>query len=290
MPATSHGRFVEADFARLKNFGIHTVREGLRWHLIERARGSYEFSPGWRTAFADFAYAFGRLLRRETGEIPVVFMSWAWRDVEYLNPFERERGCELKPPLVRGAVQASDALRAEVPDVRLVATELVIQIAGDRTNPADVLGAEKYRNAMFEAWDMLCGRMEPELGGDESYLDVLVVNYYDKQWWNHGRTIHGHETGHLPYRDILTEIYNRYERPRFISGRRRVRNASRVVSLNRERGSGCAKRGGAGRRCLPVSDPQPPWMARRAPLLQRSVALPDARRTTRTLRTDSRGA
>ena len=46
---------------------------------------------------------------------------------------------------------------------------------------------------MFEAWDMLTGRAQPELGGKEKYLDVIGVNYYDRnQWWNHGKTIRRH--------------------------------------------------------------------------------------------------
>ena len=31
---------------------------------------------------------------------------------------------------------------------------------------------------------MLSGRTQPELGGKESYLDILGINYYDRnQWW-----------------------------------------------------------------------------------------------------------
>ena len=50
---------------------------------------------------------------------------------------------------------------------------------------------------MFEAWDMLSGRVQPELGGDERYLDVIGVNYYDRnQWWNFGKTIFREEAEH----------------------------------------------------------------------------------------------
>ena len=92
---------------------------------------------------------------------------------------------ELKRQLVRGAIQASDALRAEIPDVRLVSPEPVIHIVGDPGRPDDVRQAAEYRSSMFEAWDMLSGRAQPELGGKESYLDVIGVNYYDRnQWWN----------------------------------------------------------------------------------------------------------
>ncbi|HVG39058.1 MAG TPA: hypothetical protein VM870_07220, partial [Pyrinomonadaceae bacterium] len=42
--ATTHDEFVSADYARLKGLGLRTVREGLRWHLIEPAPGRYDFS------------------------------------------------------------------------------------------------------------------------------------------------------------------------------------------------------------------------------------------------------
>src|SRR5687768_15795740 len=41
--ATQHDQFVEEDYRRLQRLGIQTVREGMRWHLIDR-HGRYDFS------------------------------------------------------------------------------------------------------------------------------------------------------------------------------------------------------------------------------------------------------
>jgi hypothetical protein len=41
--ATQHDVQVNEDYARLAEWGIRTVREGARWHLIETSRG-YDFS------------------------------------------------------------------------------------------------------------------------------------------------------------------------------------------------------------------------------------------------------
>jgi beta-glucosidase/6-phospho-beta-glucosidase/beta-galactosidase len=41
--STAHDRFVAEDYARLRNLGITTVREGLRWHLIEVQPSHYDF-------------------------------------------------------------------------------------------------------------------------------------------------------------------------------------------------------------------------------------------------------
>jgi hypothetical protein len=42
--ATSHDRHAEADYRALARHGIRTVRDGLRWHLIETAPGRYDWS------------------------------------------------------------------------------------------------------------------------------------------------------------------------------------------------------------------------------------------------------
>ncbi|HAX76748.1 MAG TPA: beta-glucosidase, partial [Cyanobacteria bacterium UBA11372] len=50
--STFHDQFVALDYQRLQDQGIFTVREGIRWHLIER-QGKLDFAtvlPIWRTA------------------------------------------------------------------------------------------------------------------------------------------------------------------------------------------------------------------------------------------------
>ena len=256
--STHHDKFADRDFARLKDIGILTAREGLRWHLIETAPGQFDFSSAvaifeaaqrhgiqivwdllhfgwpdglnifdesWIEAFGAFAGAFGRLVAKEMSQPAFVapvneisFLAWAGGDTAYVNPFAKGRGADLKRQLVRGAIIASDAVRAEAPETRLVAPEPVIHIVGDPTRPDDVIQAAEYRSSMFEAWDMLSGRAQPELGGKESYLDVIGVNYYDRnQWWNYGKTIWRHESEYRPFRDILAEVYERYQRALFIA-------------------------------------------------------------------------
>jgi hypothetical protein len=256
--STGHDIFVERDFTRLKDIGILTAREGLRWHLIERVAGQYDFSsalpileaaqqqgiqiiwdllhfgwpshldifdPTWIESFGEFAAAFARLLGTQTSDSALVapineisFLSWAGGDTAYLNPFATGRGAELKRQLVRGAIRASEAVRAEIPGVHLVSPEPVIHIVGDPARPDDVLQAAEYRSSMFEAWDMLTGRAQPELGGKPSYIDIIGVNYYDRnQWWNYGNTIRRGEPEYRPFREILAEVYQRYQRPVFVS-------------------------------------------------------------------------
>jgi len=131
---------------------------------------------------------------------------------------ERQRGAELKRQLVRAAIAASTAIKSELPNSRLVSPEPVIHIIGDPQRQADVHEAEAYRTSMFEAWDMLAGRLHPELGGKEAYLDVIGVNYYERnQWRNHGETIFRGEADYRPFHKILEEVHKRYSRPMFVS-------------------------------------------------------------------------
>ena len=55
-------------------------------------------------------------------------------------------------------------------------------------------------------------------GGNEAHLDVIGINYYDRnQWWNFGQTIRRGDPEYRPFREILMEVSARYERPMLIS-------------------------------------------------------------------------
>ncbi len=256
--ATAHDILIKEDYSRLLKFGILTVREGLRWHLVEASRGKYDFSSvlpmldaakefgiqqiidlfhfGWPEyldifapefveAFGNFALAFAKLLRERALEAPLIapmneisFLSWAGGDAAYLNPFERGRGPELKTQLVRAALRAAEAFKSELPRTRLVWPEPVIHIAGDPGKPGDQDAAEAYRLSMFEAWDMLSGRRQPELGGSEEVLQVIGVNFYDRnEWINHGATLAPSDPLYRPFNEILDEVWNRYHVPMFVA-------------------------------------------------------------------------
>jgi hypothetical protein len=250
--STAHDRFVAEDYARLRVLGIATVREGLRWHLIEVQPGEYDFcsvvpfidavkekdieviwdlfhfgwpdhldifDPQWVRSFTAMSHEFALLLRRLCGDQTafiapineISFFSWAAGEIGIMNPFARERGVELKKQLVRGFLSATEAIRQELPNARIVSPEPVIHIVGDPSRPNDVISAEGFRLSMFEAWDMLCGRLYPELGGNPHILDVIGINYYDRnQWRNYGQTIRPGEPDYRPFHQILLEVWERY--------------------------------------------------------------------------------
>ncbi len=221
--ATEHDRWAAQDYRRLAAHGIRTVRDGIRWHLIERTPGHYDwssalpmiraaraagitviwdlwhygwpddldlFTPAFADRFARFAEAFARVLAAESAAVPflapvneISFVAWAAGDVAYLNPFQNARGMELKVRLVRAAIAATDAVWAVSPRARIVHVDPIIHIVSDPDRPYEAESAENHRLGQFHSWDMLVGADRPDLGGAPKYLDIIGVNYYADNQW-----------------------------------------------------------------------------------------------------------
>ncbi|GJG86526.1 hypothetical protein tb265_17070 [Gemmatimonadetes bacterium T265] len=256
--SSGHEAWAAADYTRCTRIGIRTVREGLRWHLVERTPRHYDwsrelprlraaraagvhviwdlfhygwpddldiFSPAFVDRFAAFSRAFAAL-HREESDAPVwvapvnepSFIAWGGGDVGYLNPFQRGRGGELKRQLARAAVAACAAVRDVDPRARLCHIDPVIHIVPNPARPGERGAADAHRLGMFEAWDMIAGRREPALGGDPRWLDVVGVNYYERNQWVHrGRVLPPGDPLHRPFADILAEVHARYGRPLFVA-------------------------------------------------------------------------
>ncbi len=267
--STRHDEFAFEDYSRLRTVGIRTARDGVRWHLIEKTPFRYDFSSllpmlqaarasetqviwdflhyGWPDGLniwsAEFVDRFGRFARataqvilEETGGPLFVtpvneisFVSWGGGDAGFLNPFAKGRGPELKAQLVRAAIAAIEAVREVDPRARITHAEPIIHIAPDPWYPDEAPAAEAYRQAQFQAWDMIAGRFCPELGGRPEYLDVIGVNYYSNNQWIHQDPNLPHSRRrksvllppshplHRPVREMLGEVYDRYRRPVFIA-------------------------------------------------------------------------
>lgn len=256
--ASQHDRTAETDYRRLHPFGVRTVRDGVRWHLVEPAPGRYDWSSflpmlqaarragtevvwdlchyGWpdgldifSAAFVDrfsrFAGAVARLVREETDAVPfycpvneISFWAWAGGRVGFINPFARGRGNALKRQLVRASIAAVEAIWNVDARARIVHAEPVINIVAHPSRPGDQDLAEGYRLSQYQAWDMLAGRLHPELGGAARYLDILGVNYYwNNQWIHKGATLDIGHALYKPFRAFLIEVYERYRRPLFLA-------------------------------------------------------------------------
>ena len=223
---TGHEANAEGDYLQLAGLGLRAMRDGLRWHLIERAPGRPDFASWrpmleaarragvqviwdllhygwpdgldiWRPAFVDrfaaFARAAARLHRETSDAVPfwcpvneISFHAWAGGDAAYLDPFARGRGFELKAQLARAAIAASRALREVDPRARLVLCEPLIAVHHDPGTGRDRAEAEGWHDAQYQAAELVAGRIWPQLGGAPELLDILGANYYPTNQWIHG--------------------------------------------------------------------------------------------------------
>lgn len=223
LASTGHDVHAAQDYAAIVQHGMRAARDGMRWHLIEKAPGFYDWSsvapmaraaagagvqivwdlchygypdgldiwsPAFPERFARFSKAAARFLREQGDEIPyfcpvneMSFWAWAGGDMARFNPTARGRGGELKRQLARAAIASIDAIREVDPRARFIVAEPSIHVAPNGDSPQAIADAENYRLSQFEAHDMLIGARDPDLGGSSDKLDIVGVNYYPDNQW-----------------------------------------------------------------------------------------------------------
>ena len=261
--ATRHDRFAAEDYARLADIGIRTARDGIRWHRIEVAPGRYDFASvipmlraarragvqviwdlfhyGWPDdldifapefvdRFAAFARAFAAVLADETDGTPwitpvneISYLAWAGGDTARSSRSGPAAGTTSRRNWSGPRSPRPEAVWAIAPGTRLAQVEPIFNVVPHPDRPAEAETAEKYRLAQYQAWDMLSGRLRPELGGHPRYLDAIGVNYYPWNQWifegpvDPGASIEPDHPGYRPFRSMLAEVADRYRRPLFVA-------------------------------------------------------------------------
>jgi hypothetical protein len=254
--STGHFRHVASDYRTMQQLGIRTVRDGVRWHLVERTPGRYDFSsflpmlqaaraagvqpiwdlchygwpdhhdiwrPSFVEAFAAFAAAIARVVRDAGDEVPfysaineVSYWSWAAGDKSRMHPLGGGRGLELKHQLTRAAIAGIEAVRDVDPRARFVSIDPIIHVMPRKRGQAEE--AQSYLRAQYDGWLLLTGELWPGLGGDPSYLDIVGLNYYDQnQWWLGGPAIARDDPDYVPFRTLLQRAYLRLKRPLLVA-------------------------------------------------------------------------
>jgi hypothetical protein len=255
--ATAHDKHVLADYRLCAKLGFRTLRDGLRWHLIGKTPGKYDWSswlpmleaaeeagvqviwdlfhygspdcvdqgaPDFAERFTDFALAAVELQQSISSRPPLLcplneinFISWAIDDGYFPHVGPDQRGW-FKRQLVAAAIGASKAIKRQWPRSTIVWAEPLIHIAPHDERRPTISGARDNLNGMYEAYDWIVGRSAPELGGDPSLVDLVGWNFYPhNQWYWKGPTI---PMGHHEYRplaDMLVEMAERYGKPVFLS-------------------------------------------------------------------------
>jgi UDP-galactopyranose mutase len=186
------------------------------------------FSTKFIKRFVRFSIAAAHLIREHTDEVlylnpinEISFFSWAGsRDIFY--PFAEGRDSELKRQLVRATVEACHELLARDRRTRFVYPEPIIHVVAPPDNPELAKEAAEYDESQFEAWDMVAGRAAPELGGSESLLDIVGMNFYHSNQWEcrNGRLEwerSPRDSRWSPLHRMMERVWKRYERPLFLA-------------------------------------------------------------------------
>ena len=243
---------VESDYATAAEAGIACVRESIGWRRIARPHG-FDFATvtmraeaarraglqvawtlchdGWPddvdigsdafvARFRELAGAVASVLAPYAEAEPAIytpineisFLAWALAETGLMAPLRsdlRNRSYALKQKLVRATLAACDAIRAIDPRARFLHVEPETSVvAGD---------ARARRAVLFRALDMLTGRLDPELGGDPAYVDVVGIHCHrGAHPWRGTPDAASSGIRELPpiaVHRLLEDVYARYRRP-----------------------------------------------------------------------------
>jgi hypothetical protein len=251
--ATHHDRHADADYQRLQEVGIFAAREAIRWPLVDNggrydfssvrpfldASRTYGvdviwdlfhfgfpndldiFSAEFTERFAAYCRAAAKFVcAHQEGTCyftPVnepSYFAWAAGEAGLFAPHAKQRGPELKIALVRAAIAGINSIREEVPDARIVNVDPLCHVVPPQDR-LDLLSDAHHFNqhAVFECWDMLCGRLLPELGGSREHLDIVGVNYYWTNQWELGtqrEPLDHDDARRIPLAELIRRVWKRY--------------------------------------------------------------------------------
>lgn len=221
---SGHDTNVQEDYRQLAEIGIKTVREGIRWSVVERSPGVYDFSeviarmeaarrngiqqlwdichfgypdglipthPHFADRLTKICVAFAKLYRRHS-EGPMIitpineisFLSWLAGDARGTVPFATASGFDQKYYLCKAAIKAISRVKEIDAAAQVMLAEPLIRVHPQEGH--DINEAIRgFNEAQFQAMDMITGRMCPELGGSVDHMDLAGFNFYYNNQWEH---------------------------------------------------------------------------------------------------------
>jgi hypothetical protein len=172
-------------------------------YVCPRVRGPHFFTPINEMTFWGFA----------GGE-------WGW-----MAPFGQSKAQRMafRDVLVRSAIAAVRAIREVDPASRMVHVEPVIRVVPpvDRPDLAEAARIEMEDDACY-VWDVLSGRVRPELGGSPEMLDIVGANCYSfgqMEYREHGphAALPPDDPRIRSLCEMLSTVHARYRRPMIIA-------------------------------------------------------------------------
>ncbi|MEP6558719.1 MAG: glycosyltransferase, partial [Burkholderiales bacterium] len=158
------------------------------------------------------------------------FTSWAAASTNLMHPYAgnecvagaQTEGYAIKQRLVHATLAAMAAIRqVDGAGARFVQVEPVIHVVWPTDRPDLQIAAEQASAHQWQVWDMLAGRIEPQLGGHAGALDVIGINHYHGGQWEHGSEErlwwHQRDRRRRPLRDLIGDTWRRYGRPMILA-------------------------------------------------------------------------
>lgn len=252
--ATWHDHHADDDYRRLKEVGIHAVREAIRWPLVDRGNGEYDFSSvkpfveaarkhgieviwdlfhygypagvdlfseAFAERFAEYCRACVKYICENTdGTVYVTplnepsYFSWAAAEVGKFAPHVKGRGYELKYSLCRAAIKGINAVWEVCPEARIVNADPLCYVVPQKGKPEMQADCDGFnRDVVTQSWDMISGRIHPELGGSRKHLDIIGINYYWTNQWELGTydgPLADDDPRRVPLRQLIRAVHERY--------------------------------------------------------------------------------
>lgn len=185
------------------------------------------FSEEWINRFARFCQKTSEFIACHCDTVPVYtpineisFLTWAICETCLIHPHRGTRASEgyaLKQHLVKAAIAGCDAIWRVDPRARMLNIDPMVHIVPPPGRPELAPEVARQRSYQFQAWDMLAGRCEPQLGGQPKYLDIVGINYYHGNQWEYEtmEPLHWHlqDARRVRVSDLLKEAYQRYGHP-----------------------------------------------------------------------------
>ena len=245
--SSAHDLHAARDYALMRGIGIGATREALRWHLVEREAGRFDWSsalpiiraarehgvevvwdichwgvpegvdvmaPDFPRRVARLARAAIALLRDEgaavAGWVPVNEMSfWAWAggDMGHFEPWLEGRGDDLKRQLFRAHLAVVEELRRAGAREPVIVAEPLINVVPEPGDAEAARLAAGHNEGSFAIIDWL-------LAEDRGSVDIVGFNHYPhNQWvWN-GPQIWWDDGRFRRLAGLLADAHARFRKP-----------------------------------------------------------------------------
>ncbi len=154
----------------------------------------------------------------------VSFISWLGGEACGTAPYCKKYGWEVKYMLMKAYIEGAAALKQADRNIKILSSEPLVNMVPP-LNPTneEISHAAVRHEHQFQATDILCGYMCPELNGSPEYLDIIGLNYYYNNQWIAGtfQFLRWKDTPSdprwRPLSSLIQEVYDRYKKPLVIT-------------------------------------------------------------------------